>query len=679
MKPPLTRRDDVVDVRHGVEVADPYRWLEDGESAETVAWVVEQNTITRQALDARPDRARWHERLVALMELPVCGAFHPRGDRLIGFERPTGASQTRLVVRSAVDPSIPAEVLIDPAAAVADSAAAIDWASVSPSGRLVAYGISEGGTENSTLRVLSVATGAHLSDEIPRCRASTIGWLPDESGVFYARYPDNDEYNRRIYLHLFGAPWEDDELTWGDLPTPETWPNVSSSPDGRWVLIHAMVGWSQIDIHLLDRTTGIWQTLISGVEAQTTLDFTNDGLIGVTTLDAPRGRVVSAAFDAPMSPSWRTLVPEGTGVRGGCEIVGSTLWSIVTENAVDRIERHRLADGAPIDTVAGLGVVSVGGLATDPLLDEPPAVFVHVTGFDSPSAIRRWTPEGGLEPWAPTLDVAAIPTLTVTQRTYKSLDGTEIGVFLIHSTSVTPGPDTPTILNGYGGFAISETPVWAPTVSAWCEAGGLYAIAGLRGGYEHGEDWHQAGRRGTKQNVFDDFHAAGDWLVSSGYTTRDRLAIAGGSNGGLLVGVALTQRPWAYRAVWCAVPLLDMIRFPEFLIARLWTDEFGDPDVAEEFAWLHAYSPYHHVIDDVAYPAVLLTTAEGDSRVDALHARKMAALLQHAGAGQGEHPVLLHQEGRAGHGAGKPVHMQAAERADVLAFLAWQLGGIDPT
>ena len=210
---------------------------------------------------------------------------------------------------------------------------------------------------------------------------------------------------------------------------------------------------------------------------------------------------------------------------------------------------------------------------------------------------------------------------------------------------MTPGPDTPTILNGYGGFAISETPVWAPTVSAWCEAGGLYAIAGLRGGYEHGEDWHQAGRRGTKQNVFDDFHAAGDWLVSSGYTTRDRLAIAGGSNGGLLVGVALTQRPWAYRAVWCAVPLLDMIRFPEFLIARLWTDEFGDPDVAEEFAWLHAYSPYHHVIDDVAYPAVLLTTAEGDSRVDALHARKMAALLQHAGADQDEHPVFLHQEG----------------------------------
>jgi prolyl oligopeptidase len=257
---------------------------------------------------------------------------------------------------------------------------------------------------------------------------------------------------------------------------------------------------------------------------------------------------------------------------------------------------------------------------------------------------------------------------------YPSLDGTSIGLFLIHRADMQAAPDTPTILNGYGGFAITESPVWSPTIASWCAAGGLYAIAGLRGGFEHGEGWHEAGKRANKQNVFDDFHAAADWLIAEGYTTRDRLAIAGGSNGGLLVGAALTQRPDLCRAVWCAVPLLDMIRFPNFRIARLWTDEYGDPDVAEEFSWLWGYSPYHRVRDGEEYPAVLFTTAEGDTRVDPLHARKMTARLQEAAASQSDRPVLFYQEGRAGHGVGKPVGKRADEQADVLAFFSWQLG-----
>jgi prolyl oligopeptidase len=267
-----------------------------------------------------------------------------------------------------------------------------------------------------------------------------------------------------------------------------------------------------------------------------------------------------------------------------------------------------------------------------------------------------------------------IPDLAVSRVEYPSSDGTLIGLFLVHRSDVVPDPDTPTILNGYGGFAISETPMWSPMIVAWCAAGGLYAIAGLRGGFERGEAWHQAGRRADKQNVFDDFHAAADWLVATGRTSRRRLAIAGGSNGGLLMGVAVTQRPDLCRAVWCAVPLLDMIRFPQFLIAKLWTDEYGDPDMADEFGWLHAYSPYHHVIEGERYPAILLTTAEGDTRVDPLHARKMAAMLQWAVPDQHDRPVLLHQETRAGHGAGKPVGKRAAEQADVLAFFSWQLG-----
>jgi prolyl oligopeptidase len=269
--------------------------------------------------------------------------------------------------------------------------------------------------------------------------------------------------------------------------------------------------------------------------------------------------------------------------------------------------------------------------------------------------------------------------LIVEQSSYRSADGTEIGLFLIHRDDITPSAETPAILNGYGGFSITLSPAWQPAIAAWCAAGGLYAVAGLRGGHEHGEEWHVAGSRGNKQNVFDDFHAAADHLVDAGLTSRQRLAISGRSNGGLLVGVALTQRPDLCRAVLCGVPLLDMVRFPRFLIAKLWTSEYGDPDVAEEFAWLHGYSPYHHVVDGTWYPATLVQTAEGDSRVDPLHARKMVALLQAASACQDERPILLSQEGRAGHGVGKPVSKRADEFADALAFLASHVGLESPS
>jgi prolyl oligopeptidase len=305
--------------------------------------------------------------------------------------------------------------------------------------------------------------------------------------------------------------------------------------------------------------------------------------------------------------------------------------------------------------------------------------FVTLESFTQPAEVLRWTPREGLVAWGSSVALPIDPDgFVVARETYRSVDGTPIGLFLVHRRDVAPGPDTPCILNGYGGFAVTETPVWSAFVAAWCEAGGLFALAGLRGGYEEGEAWHQAGRREHKQNVFDDFHAAADHLVATGRTSRERLAVRGGSNGGLLVGAALTQRPDLVRAVHCAVPLLDMVRFPQFLIARLWTDEYGDPDVAEEFGWLHAYSPYHQVTPGTCYPATLFTCAEGDSRVDPLHARKMAAHLQHASACQDERPVLLAQESRAGHGVGKPLGKQADEAADVLAFFGWQLGGPDP-
>ncbi len=667
---PPSRRDGVVDVLHGVAVADPYRWLEDSTAAEVADWTAAQNERTRQALAARPDRPAWHERLVALLGARVSAGCRLAGDRVFALERADGQSQFALVVRSALDPAAPAQVVLDPSSRAADAAVAIDWYHPSPAGDLVAYGTSEGGDERSTLRVIDVETGDHRPDDIPDTRAASVGWLPDGTGFLYTRYPDGDEYHRMVYAHTLGGDWHDDPLVWGELPTPESWPEVEVSPDGRWAVVHVLVGWGRVDVHLLDRSSGTWRTLVAERDALTHLNFDGDRLVGTTTWDAPRGRVVAVPLPEG-DGDWRTLVPEGDSVLESCRPAGGALLVTSTLRAVGRLHRYD-ADGAPLGEVA---LPELGSFAGFDARAERALAFVQLESFTRPGALFRWTPDGGLEPWADASDGALDPSaFRVRQVRYPSLDGTEIGLFLIHRADVTPSAETPAVLNGYGGFAIASSPAWSPAIAAWCGQGGLYAVAGLRGGYEEGEDWHRAGRRQHKQRVFDDFAAAADHLVASGLTSTPRLALRGGSNGGLLVGAALTQRPDLARAVHCAVPLLDMVRYPQFLIARLWTDEYGDPDVAEEFAWLWSYSPYHHVDSGTCYPAVLFTAAEGDSRVDALHARKMAAALQSATSCGDRHPILLRQEDRAGHGVGKPLLKQADELADVLAFFSWQLG-----
>jgi prolyl oligopeptidase len=669
--PPAAKRQAVDSVYHGISVPDPYRWLEDGTAEDTQTWVAQQNSRTRQALDARPNRGQWHERLVALMATPVVGGLNVCGDHLFVLERFADAEQFALVLRSAIDPTAPPITLVDPALLAADAAVAIDWFEPSPDGALVAYGTSEAGTEDSVLKVLRVADQTHLLDTIAHTRAASVAWLPDSSGFYYTAYPEGDQYNRRVLLHHLGSDPANDAVVWADPDAPQAWPSVDIAPDGRQLAVSVMVGWGRSDVFLLDIANDVWTTVIAGEVAATAVDFVGDDLLISTTFGAPRGRIAIASRSSPTAEHWVTIVPESAAVIGAATVRSGEIVVVVTEQAVDRLERFTLA-GERAGDAPDLGVVSIAGLDSSQSSDH---AFAIVAGFDQPATLVRLTGASS-ETW---LTAGGLPIeLTVEQLSYPSLDGTSIGMFIIHRADVAPGASTPTILNGYGGFAISETPVWSPMIAAWCEAGGVYAIAGLRGGYEHGEEWHLAGRRALKQNVFDDFHAGADWLVSTGRASRDRLAIAGGSNGGLLVGVALTQRPDLCRAVWCAVPLLDMIRYPEFLIARLWTDEYGDPDIEDEFGWLHAYSPYHHVSPGVEYPAVLLSTAEGDTRVDPLHARKMAAALQwtqQANPGsQTERPVLLFQDGRSGHGAGKPASKKADEAADVLTFLSWQLG-----
>lgn len=672
---PATWRGAEVDLyRDGprsVPVADPYRWLEDGSSPEVVDWVTAHNLRTREALVARPTHGRWHERLVALTALPTTLALAVAGERLFLLERAAGADQHSLVVRSALDAEAPGRTLLDPAALAVDGAVAIDWFHPSTDGSLVAFGLSEGGTENSTLHVMRVETGELLPDRIPNTRAASVAWRPDNTGFWYSVYPPADEYHRHIRFHELGLDPAADPVVFDRLPTAESWPDVSTDNIGRFVLVHVMVKWTQVDVHILDTVTGEWAVVVERLDAHTNMRVVGDSLEGVTTLGAPNGRVarigIADVFAGASPQQWHTVVSERPDVVLGAHThCGEELFVVASRVGVDSVERWPGGDVVP------LGIASVVALDAD-----EGRAFIARGSFGAPVDVYRCSVAHGLERWSAAPDPSLLPELSVRQVHYPSADGTLVPMFVAHRVDVSPSPDTPLILTGYGGFAIAESPVWMPMLAAWCAAGGVYCVAGLRGGFEYGESWHHAGRRHLKQNVFDDFHAAADWLVDEGFTSRSRLAIHGGSNGGLLMGAAITQRPDLAPVVWCAVPLLDMIRFPQFLIARLWTDEYGDPDHADEFGWIYAYLPYHRVEHGTPYPAVLFTTAEGDTRVDPCHARKMTAALTWASGSQHERPILLTQAGRAGHGVGKPAAMRVSEGADVLAFFCWQLAHED--
>ncbi len=671
-----------VEVVHGVEVSDPFRWLEDGADPAVEAWTRARDDEARQHLDGLGTRSTLRDRFDELLRVPVTRAPQVAGPWLFTLDRTGDADQPVLRVRPIIDPGAIPRVLVDPAAGVADATVALDWYHPSPDGALVAFGTSEGGDEQSSLRIVEVGTGELLDDVIARTRAASVAWLPDASAFGYTRYPDPAEvgadeanYHRALWWHVVGSDPTGDELLFGDDDMGDdrsAWPDVSASRDGRWLVIHVSRGWSRTDVHLIDRHSGIRTTVIEGVDARTGVEVVGDRLLGTTTLDAPKGRVISAPLTDPAA--WTTEIPEGDTVLEGVVVAGQWLLVATSEVGVSHLQR------APFDpattTVGDLEAVELPAVGTLGGIDADPARAEAFLAFESvaqPSSLWRWTPESGVTPWGP-LTAGLSDPYVVEQATYPSTDGVEIPMFWVRRADVTPSAETPVVLAGYGGFAVAYGPSYSPLAAVVADAGGLFAVAGIRGGSEHGEEWHLAGTRANKQQVFEDFCAGADWLVDQGMTSRDRLAIRGGSNGGLLVAACLTQRPDLCRAVHCAVPLTDMVRYHRFLIARLWIPEYGDPDQPDDFAWLHAYSPYHHLVDGTCYPAVLVTTAEGDSRVDPAHARKFAARLAEATTCAQDRPVLLRTETRAGHGAGKPVSKQADELADVAAFLFDQLG-----
>jgi prolyl oligopeptidase len=683
--PPQAEVKPVIDILHGTKVLDNYRWLEDGNSPETKKWVEQEMTYTRGILDRLAGRDAIHKRLTDLLSIgsvtpPMIAGRHYFYTRREGMQ-----NQPILYVRDGLNG--PDRVLVDANKLAADGTIALDWFQPSENGKYVAYGTSPSGSEMSTLHIIETKTGAVLPDTIERTRAASVAWKLDNSGFYYTRYPKKGDvpggqemYNRHVYYHELSNdpeehPEDTDQLIFGQGRDPEDWPNISLSNNGRWLLINVSEGWTKSELFLMNVKAGTPPTRITtGKNFLYSGEVYNDKLFITTNEDAPRYRVFIADAGNYDREAWKELIPQTDAVLQGTAVFGGKLFAQYEQNASSQLKIFDL-DGKKLNdlTLPAIGTVFGSGGRWD--RDE---LFYGFQSFTfAPSIYRYDLKDGSTSLWtnvaAPSIDPAAYE---VNQEWFASKDGTRVPMFVVHKKGIQKNGKNPTLLTAYGGFNVSLTPTFSRTAYLWMEHGGIYAVANLRGGAEFGEDWHRAGMLEKKQNVFDDMIAAAEHLIAEKYTDKNRLAIQGGSNGGLLMGAMITQRPDLFRAVICQVPLLDMIHYQDFQIAKLWIPEYGTSENAEQFKWLYAYSPYHHVKPGTEYPAILFMTADTDTRVDPMHAKKMAAEMQsEAKNGTSRtRPILLRIETKAGHGAGKPVTKQIEEFTDVYSFLFWQLG-----
>ncbi len=673
---PQARRLDLVEQVHGTEVADPYRWLEDPGSAETAAWSATQDELARRLLDGLPGREGLRARLGELLAAGLASVPEVRGRRAFFTRRGPGQEHAVLLVREGDTE----RVLIDPSTLSDDDTVTLDGWVPSVEGDRLAYWLSQGGDEEASLSVMDVASGEVIDGPIDRTRYCPLAWLPGGERFCYGRRlppdavpQDEDRFHRRLWLHRIGDDPDGDELVFGEGRDKTEYHSVEISHEGRWLVIGAALGTApRNDLYVADLAGDlVLRPVQEGLDASTYGQVAHDGRLYLrTNLGAARFRVVVADPARPEPLGWRDLVPEGETVIEDFAVTGDALLVAGTRHAVGRVSVHDLADGAVRAEVELPGLGSVRGVTARP--DGGDEAWIGWTDFTTPPRVYRYAVGSGtLELWMDAPGRVEAKGVVARQESYRSADGTEVRMFVLHREGLAADGGRPAILYGYGGFNIALTPEYSASILAWVERGGVYAIANLRGGSEEGEAWHRAGMREHKQNVFDDFAAAARRLVELGWTSPRRLGIAGGSNGGLLVGAALTQHPELFAAVACSAPLLDMVRYERFGLGETWNDEYGRAGDPTEFGWLYAYSPYHHVTRGSDYPAVLFSVFESDTRVDPLHARKLCAALQWATTSS--RPVILRREVRVGHGA-RSVSRTVDLAVDTLSFLAAQLG-----
>jgi prolyl oligopeptidase len=647
--------------------ADRYRHLEDGGNPATRAWTQAQNARARKYLDALPQRAALVRRFAAALSIGYVSAPAVRAGRAFFMRRGGEQDQAVLAVRG--DGS--ERVLLDPGLLDPSGLTALDWWHPSPQGRFVAAGLSRNGDERSTLHLLDVERAERFGETIPDTRYCSLAWLPDESAFYYTRYPAGADYDVRLFLHELGTPWQDDSSVFGEGRAREEYLTVALSEDGRWLIVSAFTGWVRNDVYLCDRAAARshrFVPMVEGRDAIYEVHPARESLIVRTNEGASRYRAFAVDPSDPGRERWHPIVPERDDVlKNVAPLRDGLLLHYLHDVSSRLVVRASGGDEQELDLPGSVVALSAHPLATE-------AYALHESFLDPPSVARISLEAAGVraERWDGVTAPFDPGAYAVSQEWFASKDGTRVPMFVLRRAGLARDGRAPAILYGYGGFDIALVPSFAPQLAPWLDAGGVYAVANLRGGGEFGEAWHRAGMRERKQNVFDDFIAATEYLGASGIADPGRIGIVGASNGGLLVAAVMVQRPELFRAVVCAVPLTDMLRYAEFSIARLWLAEYGDPEEPADAATLRAYSPYHNVRDGVAYPATLLVTAESDARVDPMHARKFAARLSEATSGRA--PILLHVEPQAGHGAGKPRRKQISELADRWSFLFAHLG-----
>lgn len=672
---PVTARTNVVDVYGDLRVPDPYRWLEDDNAPATKTWVEAQNRVTFRYLEQIPARAALRARLTKLWNFEKYGIPYRQGDRY--FYSKNDGLQNQYVLYTAISPDAEPRVLLDPNTLSADGTVALSGAAVSDDGRYLAYGLATSGSDWQQWRIREVESGRDLEDRLDWVKFSGASWTKDHRGFFYSRYDEPSEaqkltrvnYYQKLYYHRVGAPQSEDRLVY-HRPDQKEWGFAGTvTEDGRYLIITVSQGTDPKNrVFYLDLATANAPVteLLNAFDASYNF-IDNDGPVFWfhTDLDAPRGRVIAIDTRNPAPAHWQTLIPESADTLQSAGTVGQVFVINYLSHAHTCVRLFRF-DGSPLREVElpGLGTASgFGGKRVDT------ETFYSFASFTVPGRIYRYDlATGQSRVWRePQVDFRAADYET-RQVFYRSKDGTRIPMFITHRRGLKLTGDHPTLLYGYGGFNISLTPGFSVANAVWLEMGGVYAQANLRGGGEYGEAWHEAGTKLRKQNVFDDFIAAAEWLIAERYTSSRRLAIAGGSNGGLLVGACMTQRPELFGACLPAVGVLDMLRFHKFTIGWAWTSDYGSADHPDEFKALLAYSPYHNLKPGTAYPATLITTADHDDRVVPAHSFKFAARLQETH--RGSNPVLIRIETKAGHGAGKPTSKQIDEAADRWAFLA---------
>ncbi len=677
---PETATVDQVDDYHGTEIADPFRWLEDDvrESDAVKSWVDAQNELTFAYLASIPQRELIAKRMRELWDYERFSLPGKAGGRY--FYRYNNGLQNQDVIRTQTSLDAEAELLIDPNTWSDDGTIALAGYYLSKDGSHIAYAIQDGGSDWREVKIMNVETGEVLEDHLEWLKFTDLSWAIDGSGFYYSRYPATsaeEKYqslnkNMTVYFHRIGTSQDEDEVIYARPDYPDWGPRAFATDDGEHLVITISVGtddrYSIVHQDLTDpESTPVM--IIEGFDYDYSLiGNIGDELYFRTNNSAPKNRLITIDVNKPEPENWREVIAEVEDVLDGVSLVGGKIIAEYMQDAWSVVKIFEL-DGSEAGVVDLPGIGTAYGFNGE--VDDPETFFGY-SSFNMPSTISRLDVTTGEVEVFKQPDIAFNPDdYQVEQIFYESRDGTRVPMFISHRKDVVPDGNRPMMLYGYGGFNISIRPSYSTTRLAWMEMGGIYAVANLRGGGEYGEEWHQAGTKLNKQNVFDDFIAAAEYLIENNYTNSDKLAIFGGSNGGLLVGAVTNQRPELFGAAIPAVGVMDMLRFHRFTAGRFWTDDYGSADNPEEFEALRAYSPYHNIREGTEYPAILVTTADTDDRVVPGHSFKYAAAMQRAQGGNA--PVLIRIETRAGHGAGVPTDKVIEDYADRWAFLVRNL------